>query len=453
MTRNVVPKPQANESILIKRERRFVYASMNGDNLHPLEATHCAHEERTATSGASRSAQDTFTINNAPQMIRRPAADAIGTSQGRGRAHTLPHDYCAQSNSPGCERRRRRQRLAHQYAHTYAAAAAGRPSAAPPIIDITSTDSALGPSETFPPSPCRPSLHARRRLQSLDGGLAMEGVDADLTCSEPQSAFNGGHVQPSQSEAAGRNQITGCGRSSIGRNKRWRNSSPPFQKLASITAAVVMVCVMVTVLTTDSYHRNQRISNHRKAPVSSSHTATKEYDPINAGRYDPEVRFLPGMRMEIISEANAVQDDLKGGGEDRDPALASPKTQRGERPDLSPRAAQRTGNGRKKRRPRLAHARASFDPIIHSQDAADNGTSRESGLRGQGKIQEKKTPKRKLPTFVLPPEETQQDNMRDSLQNIEAVERAYSMSWSKVFVLVAMTVLCVQLLASLRRAY
>lgn len=424
---------------------------MNGDNLHPLDATHCAREERTATSGASRSAQDTNTINNAPQ-IRRPAADATGTSQGRGRAHTLPHDYCAQSNSsPGCERRRRRKRLAHQHqhAHAYAAAAAGRPSAATPIVDITSTDSGLGPSETFPPSPCRPSLHTRRRLQSLDGGLAMEGVDTDLTCSEPPSAFNGGHVQPSQSEAAGRHQITGCGRSSIGRDRRWRNSSPPFQKLASITAAVVMVCVMV-VLTTDSYHRNQK-SYHRKAAVSSSHTATKEWDPINSGRYDPEVRFLPGMRMEIISEANEVQDVLKGGGEDRDPTLASPKTQRGEQPDLSPRGTQRTGNGRKKRRPRLAHARASFDPIIPSQDAADNGTSRESGLRGQGKVQEK-TPKRKFPTFVLPPEETQQDNVRDSLQNIEAVERAYSMSWSKVFVLVAMTVLCVQLLASLRRA-
>ena len=430
---------------------------MNGDNLHPLDATHCAHEERTATSGASRSAQDTNTINNAPQ-IRRPAADAIAISQGRGRAHTLPHDYCAQSNSsPGCERRRRRQRLAHQHQHAnaYAAAAAVRPPAATPIIDITRTDSGLGPSETFPPSPCRPSLHTRRRLQSLDGGLAMEGVDTDLTCSEPPSAFtcNGGHVQPSQSEAAGRNQITGCGRSSIGQNKRWRNSSPPFQKLASITAAVVMVCVMVisTVLTTDSYHRNQR-SYDRKAAVSLSHTATKEFNPINSGRYDPEVRFLPGMRMEIISEANEIQDVFKGDGEDRDPALASPKTQRGERPDLSPRTAQRIGNGRKKRRPRLAHARASFDPIIPSQDTADNGTSRESGLRGQGKIQEKKTPKRKFPTFVLPPEETQQGNVRDSLQNIEAVERAYSMSWSKVFVLVAMTVLCVQLLASLRRA-
>ena len=68
------------------------------------------------------------------------------------------------------------------------------------------------------------------------------------------------------------------------------------------------------------------------------------------------------------------------------------------------------------------------------------------------KIQEKETPKRKLPTFVLPQEETQQDNVRDSLQDVEAVERAYSMSWPKVFILVAMTVLCVQLLASLRRA-
>jgi len=422
---------------------------MNDENVHPLgDATNFVHEERihVTTSGTSRS-DDLNTINNVPQ-IRRPAAGAIG-SQGRGRAHTLPHDYWIQSNSsPGCERRRRRQRLAHQHAH--AAAAAERLAAVTRISacqDIVNPDSGLVASETFPPSPCRPSLHAntRRRLQSLDGGLATAGEDADLICSVPPSAsvINGGHADPSHAEADPHQTTDGGG---ISRNKRWRNISPPLQKLAFITAAVVMACLVVsTVLTTDSHNRNQR-SYHRKAAVTSSRLASKERHPMISGRFDPEVRFLPGMRMEIVSEAN--EDALKDNGEDRDPTLASPSDERGERPDPPPRAIQGTGNGRKKRRPRLAHARASFDLITPSQDA-DNGGG--SGLRGEDKIQKKKTPRRKLPTFVLPPEETE-DSARDSMRSIKSLERAHDMSWSKVFVLVAMAVLCIQLLASLRRA-
>ena len=120
---------------------------------------------------------------------------------------------------------------------------------------------------------------------------------------------------------------------------------------------------------------------------------------------------------------------------DRHRTPEAPSSEEAQRPDPPQRAAQANGNGKKKRRPRLAHARASFDPITIGQGSADNSGIGSSGLR-------------KFPTFVLPPEETEG---RNSMKNHGSIEMENGMSWSKFFILVAMAVLCVQLLASLRR--
>ena len=384
-------------------------------------------EGRTNKSSTS-AADDLMPINNAPH-VRRSAAGGAG-SQGRGRAHTLPHDYGLQmnNNSPGCERRRRRQRLAQQYRN-----AAQKPAAdmSQDIADVDLLDSELAISSTFPPSPCHSSFQPRRRLHSLDGGMATTGTDAEISNGTPAATFsviNGGHMTgPTPAEDATHQNCPGDGMS---QNFRYGIQSSFPRKLVLVTAAVMAVCLVVSsVLTTGSQDHSLAINDHGQ---------------VGAGRYDPEVRFLPGMKMEIIARGNEDEDVVEDGG-DRHHTPEAPSSEEVKRPDPPHlRAAQVNGNGRKKHRPRLAHARASFDPIMPSQGTVDHVGIGSSRLRNDFKKQS-----RKLPTFVLPPEET--EGSGNSMKNHGSIEVENGMSWSKSFILVAMAVLCVQLLASLRR--
>lgn len=398
--------------------------------LHPAADVmgYPVQEGRTNKSSTS-AADDLMPKNNAPH-VRRSAACGAG-SQGRGRAHTLPHDYGLQTNnnSPGCERRRRRQRLAQQYRN-----AAQKP-AAEMCQDITDADfdSDLTISSTFPPSPCHSSFKPRRRLHSLDGAIATTGTDAEISNGTSASTFsviNGGHMTgPTHSHAEGATHQC-CPGDGMSQNFRHRIQTSFPRKLVLVTTAVMAVCLVVSsVLTTGS-------QDH---PL-----ANNDHGQVGAGRYDPEVRFLPGMKMEIIARANEDEDVMEDGG-DRHRTPEAPSSEEVKRPDPPHlRAAQVNGNGRKKHRPRLAHARASFDPIMPSQGTVDHVGIGSSGLRNDFKKQ-----RRKLPTFVLPPEET--EGSGNSMKNHGSIEVENGMSLSKFFVLVAMAVLCVQLLASLRR--
>ena len=395
--------------------------------------THTEKIRKTSTSGfAQETADDLMPINNAPH-VRRSAAGADG-SQGRGRAHTLPHDYGLQvNNSPGCERRRRRQRLAQQYNATQTPAA----EMSAKCQDMADADSASGLtiSSTFPPSPCHSSFQSRRRLQSLDGGMTTASAYADLNGGTPASTFsaiNGGHMKGPKhvhAEADDTHQIST--RSSTSRDLRWRAQSFFTRRLVLVPTTVMVVCLVVSsVMTAGSQDRSLAIS---------------EQSQLNAGRYDPEVRFLPGMRMEIIARANEDEVIMEGeGGLSR--TLAAPSNEEVKGPEQPQRVVQVNGNGRKKRRPRLAHARASFEPTTPSQGVANNGIG-SSGLRGDVMVQ---TPRRKLPTFVLPPEEAEGSG-RNSMKTNRSIDIGKGMSWSRFLILVAMAVLCVQLLISLRQ--
>jgi len=408
--------------------------SMDAITLRPTGvATDTVQEGRIIASSTSGSAQDASlaagdltVINNAPRVCR---------PQGRDRAHTLPHDYGLRINSgPGCERRRRRQRLAQQY-NVHVSQKPLEEMAA--SQDVTEINIDLPTSDTFPPLTCHKSFHTRRRMHSLDGGLATAGDD--LFGSVMNGANIEGHIHVHAEDDT--HQISAGG--GMSRSRRWKRQSFISQKLALFTAVVMVACFVVsTVMTSGSQHR----SYHRKtAAVSSSHPlAMNERGQTSTNRSDPEVRFLPGMRMEIIAKSKEVDTTDEGG--DRPSTLATPSNEEEKRPGSPQRVAQVDGNGRKKRRPRLAHARASFDPIPPSQGAADKA-SRGSGLRSAVK---EKTSRRKLPTFVLPPEEIE-GNARDLMRNFKSAEVGNVMSWSKVFLLVTMIVLCVQLLASLRR--
>lgn len=387
-------------------------------------------EGRTSKSSTS-AADDLMPVNNAPH-VRRSAAGGAG-SQGRGRAHTLPHDYGLQvHNSPGCERRRRRQRLAQQYHN----AAARKPAAdmSQDIADVDLLDSELALSSTFPPSPCHSSFQPRRRMHSLDGGIATTGTDAEISNGTPASTFsviNGGHITGpthAHAEDATHQHCPGDGTS---QTFRYRIQSSFPRKLVLVTTAVMAVCLVVSsVLPTGSQDHSLLANN--------------DHGQVGAGRYDPEVRFLPGMKMEIIARANEDEDIMEDDG-DHHRTPEAPSSEEVKRPDPPHlRAAQVNGNGRKKHRPRLAHARASFDPIMPSQGTVDHVGIGSSGLRNDFKKQS-----RKLPTFVLPPEET--EGSGNSMKNHGSIEVKNDMSWSKFFILVAMAVLCVQLLASLRR--
>lgn len=387
-------------------------------------------EGRTSKSSTS-AADDLMPVNNAPH-VRRSAAGGAG-SQGRGRAHTLPHDYGLQvHNSPGCERRRRRQRLAQQYHN----AAARKPAAdmSQDIADVDLLDSELALSSTFPPSPCHSSFQPRRRMHSLDGGMATTGTDAEISNGTPASTFsviNGGHITGPTHAHAEDATHQNCPGDGTSQNFRYRIQSSFPRKLVLVTTAVMAVCLVVSsVLPTGSQDHSLLANN--------------DHGQVGAGRYDPEVRFLPGMKMEIIARANEDEDIMEDDG-DHHRTPEAPSSEEVKRPDPPHlRAAQVNGNGRKKHRPRLAHARASFDPIMPSQGTVDHVGIGSSGLRNDFKKQS-----RKLPTFVLPPEET--EGSGNSMKNHGSIEVKNDMSWSKFFILVAMAVLCVQLLASLRR--
>lgn len=404
--------------------------NIDGRMSHPADVTGYPVHEGRANKSSTSAADDLMPINNAQSPhVRRSAAGGAGL-QGRGRAHTLPHDYGLQiKNSPGCERRRRRQRLAQQYRN----AAAQKPAAdmCQDITDVDLLDSELAISSTFPPSPCHSSFQPRRRLYSLDGGMATKGTDAEISNGTSASTFsviNGGHmIGPTHAHAEDATHQN-CPGGGMSQNFRCRIQSSFPRKLALVTAAVMAVCLVVSsVMTTGSQDPS---------------LAMTDQGQVGAGRYDPEVRFLPGMRMEIIARANEGKDIMEDeGGRHRTPE--APSSEEVQRPDPPQRAAQVHGNGRKKRRPRLAHARASFDPIMPSQGTADNDGIGSSGLRNNFQ-----KPSRKLPTFVLPPEETEG---RYSMENYGSIKVGNNMSWSKFLVLVAMAVLCIQLLASLRR--
>ena len=404
--------------------------------LHPADAMgYPAQEGRTNKSSTpgfaqkTAAADDLMPINNAPH-VRRSAAGGAG-SQGRGRAHTLPHDYGLQiKNSPGCERRRRRQRLGQQYRN-----AAQKP-AAEMCQDITDADfdSDLTISSTFPPSPCHSSFHPRQRLHSLDGGMVTTAADADLSNGTPSSTFSviiGGHMTwPNHAHAEDATHQN-CPCDGMSQNFRYRIQSSFPRKLVLVATAVMVVCLVVSsVMTTGSQDHSLAINDQ---------------DQVGAGRYDPEIRFLPGMKMEIISRANEDEDIMEDDG-DHHRTLEAPSSEEVKRPDPLHRAAQVNGNGRKKRRPRLAHARASFDPtsITLSRGTVDNSAMGSSGLRNDFKKQS-----RKLPTFVLPPEES--EGSGNSMKNHGSVQMGINMSWSKFFILVAMAVIFVQLVASLHR--
>ena len=386
---------------------------------YPVQGGRANKSSTSAKTAAA--ADDLMPINNAPH-VRRSAAGEAG-SQGRGRAHTLPHDYGLQiKNSPGCERRRRRQRLAQQYSNS-----AQKPAAEMcqdmTDADLIDSDLLVAISNTFPPSPCHSSFQPRRRLHSLDGGLATTGTDAEISNGTPASTFSviiGDHMSRPNHAHAEDTTHQNCSGHGMSQNNRYRTQSSFPRKLVLVTAAVVAVCFVVSsVVTTGSQDRSLALNDHGQ---------------VSAGRYDPEVRFLPGMKMEIIARAN-VDEDIREDDGDRHRTPEAPSSEEAQRPDPPQRAAQANGNGKKKRRPRLAHARASFDPITLSQGSADNSGIGSSGLR-------------KLPTFVLPPEETEG---RNSMKNHGSIEMENGMSWSKFFILVAMAVLCIQFLASLRR--
>jgi len=382
----------------------------------------------------------------------------------------------------------------------------------------------LGSAEMFhvPPSSSHYRKHYRRRLHSLDGVLGAASVqdigggqhhslmpppsprqyklsssvttlaaavspapnpqiittsNSAVDCPQEQSEAN----NTSGTTAIAPRRFLGAGESRSSRRCGVGNRFPLYP-LVSLAACFVIIAVM-----TDNDSDRERLDivvphglRHHHSSWRSSETR-RQRPPLEVSRQrqqgqlhdqHQEVEFLPGMGMRILPDSSVEEREEvteKSGQLQKDsrhipigrialPTVLVHESSKFTDGDTSP-------TGRKKRRPRLAHARGSGVAFDSTQLAKPITRIRgqESSVADSNHHKPRREGTRKFPTFVLSPEETDGSGLEELYsarfgKNSQGAENdastyAGGKSWLRIFLAVTFPVLFVQVVwAYIKRA-